>query len=414
MSPDLTRALHDAVDTGPDDSPFSVDALTGRIRRRRTVRAASRGGVAVGAAGAVALGAVWMGGRAPSSALPAARPDAAQGTCGSPVAAFPPATGSPVTLLPGTSDPFASVGALAPGESAARLTGRTFVGQVAVALSPEQSFNASAVAQGETEAALQQLQAALALARRQAAAGRPTLDAQGIAELEGRVARAGEANADASAVLQIVGPDAIYRRDLQLLLAHGSTVVAVGGHENDDGEMFVQGETALRTLELGLQGCDESGDLPPGTYDLYVAYDTDSAGGAEADRIPEDRALAGPWTVDLLAAEPQPTGLPSEFPTDELPLAGGRLVSAERLSPSPTSGWRVVVEVDGDDALRQSVELLALPGHDTTRTVEQAVDGATATTSLEGSIAGWDVTIAAELTEAGDQSITYTFVPTTR
>ena len=49
MSPDLTRALRDAVDTGPDDSPLDVLSLTGRIRRRRTVRAGVRSGVAVGA-----------------------------------------------------------------------------------------------------------------------------------------------------------------------------------------------------------------------------------------------------------------------------------------------------------------------------------------------------------------------------
>ena len=70
MSPDLTRSLHDAVDTGPDDSPFDVATLTGRIRRRRTVRAGVRGGVAVGAVGAVAFGAVYVGGRQPPVRAP--------------------------------------------------------------------------------------------------------------------------------------------------------------------------------------------------------------------------------------------------------------------------------------------------------------------------------------------------------
>ena len=89
MSPDLTRSLHDAVDTGPDDSPFDVATLTGRIRRRRTVRAGVRGGVAVGAVGAVAFGAVYVGGRQPLSVLPAARADAAPGTCGSDIGLLP-------------------------------------------------------------------------------------------------------------------------------------------------------------------------------------------------------------------------------------------------------------------------------------------------------------------------------------
>ena len=100
MSPDLTRALHDAVDTGPDDSPFDVTSLTGRIRRRRTVRAGVRGGVAVGAAGAVALGAVYVGGRDPYSVLPAARADADPGTCGSDIGLLPMAEPGRVGLLP--------------------------------------------------------------------------------------------------------------------------------------------------------------------------------------------------------------------------------------------------------------------------------------------------------------------------
>ena len=102
MSPDLTRALHDAVDTGPDDSPFDVLSLTGRIRRRRTVRAGVRGGVAVGAVGAVALGAVYVGGRDPLSVLPAARADAAPGTCGSDIGLLPVAEPGRVGLLPST------------------------------------------------------------------------------------------------------------------------------------------------------------------------------------------------------------------------------------------------------------------------------------------------------------------------
>ena len=102
MSPDLTRALHDAVDTGPDDSPFDVPSLTGRIRRRRTVRAGVRGGVAVGAVGAVAFGAVYVGGRQPLSVLPAARADAAPGTCGSDIGLLPMADPGRVGLLPST------------------------------------------------------------------------------------------------------------------------------------------------------------------------------------------------------------------------------------------------------------------------------------------------------------------------
>ena len=48
-----------------------------------------RGGVAVGAVGAVAFGAVYVGGRHPLSVLPAARADAEPGTCGSDIGLLP-------------------------------------------------------------------------------------------------------------------------------------------------------------------------------------------------------------------------------------------------------------------------------------------------------------------------------------
>jgi len=129
MSPDLARALHAAVDGGSDDAPFDLATLTGRIRRRRTVRAGVRSGVAVGAVGAVAIGAVQVGSRDPYSALPAARADAAPGTCGSDIGLIPTADPPTVGLLTspyGTTDLSASLPA--PGTSPAS------VGKVASAL----------------------------------------------------------------------------------------------------------------------------------------------------------------------------------------------------------------------------------------------------------------------------------------
>ena len=58
----LSRTLHDAVDPGDAGAAFDVTTLSGRVRRRRAVRAGVRGAVGVGAAGAVAVGGVHVAG----------------------------------------------------------------------------------------------------------------------------------------------------------------------------------------------------------------------------------------------------------------------------------------------------------------------------------------------------------------
>lgn len=63
----VKRYLFDAVDPGRPDAELAVEALAGRIRRRRAVRAGGRAAVGVGAAGAVAIGGVQLAERASTS-----------------------------------------------------------------------------------------------------------------------------------------------------------------------------------------------------------------------------------------------------------------------------------------------------------------------------------------------------------
>lgn len=90
MSRLLSRTLHDAVDLGRPDADLAVDALAGRIRRRRTARAGGRAAVGVGAAGAVAVGAVQVAER--QGATVAADGSGAD-LCGVAVESLPPDPG---------------------------------------------------------------------------------------------------------------------------------------------------------------------------------------------------------------------------------------------------------------------------------------------------------------------------------
>lgn len=60
MTLHLSSALHDRIDGGPQESPFTVDDVLGRIRRRRAVRQTTRGAVGLTAIGAVALGTLHL------------------------------------------------------------------------------------------------------------------------------------------------------------------------------------------------------------------------------------------------------------------------------------------------------------------------------------------------------------------
>ncbi|MBT0992743.1 hypothetical protein KIN34_00365 [Cellulomonas sp. DKR-3] len=107
---DLRDLLHAAADELPTDG-LRADALTGRVRRRRAARTATRSAVGVGAVGALALGAAQLqgGNRAADSvagaddaegaAITSVAPQtgAAPGACGWAVAAGAQADGTTIT-----------------------------------------------------------------------------------------------------------------------------------------------------------------------------------------------------------------------------------------------------------------------------------------------------------------------------
>jgi hypothetical protein len=379
MSPDLARALHDAVESGPSDVPFSVDTLTGRIRRRRTVRAGVRGGVAVGAAGAVAIGAVYVGGHRPASVLPAARADAAPGTCGSDITALAPTTDPGIGFVPIT--PGADV-VLAPQPSGPL---GTFVGRhfdLGVALPATADDHVAMTGDDMARSQLATLTAQLA----EADDDGPDVEAlrAQVAELRGQ--------------LDPVAPDA---RDLQVLVTSGTTVVAISAPDQDTSWSALVGPVAVRHTMLDLETCASPGapggvPLPAGAYSSYVTYRDPGT-----DRV----TAVGPATLDLV----DPTlvrGLPAGFPTG-FSLLGERLVSATQDTPS--GRWVVVVEQDGDDRVTAASSMLGLG---TTESWTLGVGEPPAQSALSGRLDGWSVRVAPSTTEDGAPSIVYLLTPT--
>lgn len=106
MSTYLDDALQEIADAAgrasrlaaPDDTDAVavVQRITARVRRRRALHAGAGAAAAAGAVGAVGLGAGLL---APGPSLPAARPDAAPGTCGSDVGRLPAADGTVETMV---------------------------------------------------------------------------------------------------------------------------------------------------------------------------------------------------------------------------------------------------------------------------------------------------------------------------
>ena len=397
MSPDLTRALHDAVDTGPDDSPFDVLSLTGRIRRRRTVRAGVRGGVAVGAVGAVAWGAVYVGGRDPLSVLPAARADAAPGTCGSDIGLLPVAERGRVGLLPPTEAAwlYDEPAAVPPqGTDLGDLLGRIMSPTIVRELSP----GARAAAVADLVRSANESLAAAEARRASTLADPPGAVPLTAGQLDAldrgvEVARQQLQAAETSDTLTGVGDEL----DSQILITHDGTVVASDADPSPD-ERYPwmsspDRSVAINVTSTDLSTCATEGKpggvpLPAGEYSVYVSYAEDG-----------ERAVAGPWSLTLLDMPPAPTGFPEGFPVDDVPLIGGRLVSVTPTGGSSSEGWTVEIAVDADDAAAEAVRLLR--DNPKPRLALSPPPGVTFP------VAGWEVGVAASTSEDGEQTVVY-------
>lgn len=315
MALNLGAQLRDAVDgpvpgldgvVGEDPADVDLAALSARIRHRRRVRASTRSAVGVATAGAVALvGVQGLGGRgAETLTNPLTTPGA--GLCGHDVAAVPVAGGDPRLVPSGAAaGPDGSGGA---GAAADPTNLGTFVGR---------TLTATLVQDG--------------------AAG---------------TAPAG-----------------------QVALTTGSTVVAIGTVQRDgdpvtaaQGSATVSAGSTVSSIAADLTPCRAAGGtpatVPAGVYTvqyLVPAFTVDANTGA-ASSTGVRRAAAGPWRVTLLD-EPPAVTLPTAYPSREVPVVGGTLLSAVPDPAAPT-GWTVRVAVDGVDGLTRAATALRAVGAD--------------------------------------------------
>ena len=301
MALNLGETLRDAVDgplpglddvVGEDPADLDLPALSARIRHRRRARAATRSAVGVAAAGAVALvGVHGLGGRGAQTV--AEPPAVAVGPlCGTDVASRPVLDGD-VRLVPAN-----------------------------VAVIPD-------------------------------GAGGYGLNRSGtdLGTLVGRTLTVD--------LLQDQAADAAMAGTV--VLTQGSTVVAAGNLLRQGASVTIDAShgtavaTRVTAVSSDLAPCPTKDGtpsaVPSGTYAVQLLVPATT--GAGTDRALE-RSSAGPWLVTLLDPPPA-VDLPAGYPADEVPVIGGKLESATRLS---NDRWRVRVVVDGDDGVARAEDAL--------------------------------------------------------
>lgn len=304
MALNLGATLRDAVDgpaglddlVGEDPADVDLPALSARIRHRRRVRAAGRSALGMAAAGAIALVTVdgGLGGRGAETyrdGAPAPLSASDESLCGQDVAAMP------------TTD-------------SARLVAPTY----------------AVVSDGSGNVGI---------------AG----DATSLGTLVGRSLTATLVQDDVAAVA-----DAGH-----VVLTAGTTVVAVGAVQQSTTvtalglPRTVTGATAAYSgISADLAPCPTPdgtpGSVPAGTYTVQYLVTDAQAPGTDQVAAPQ-RSSAGPWLVTLLEAPP-PVTLPDGYPSGEVPVVSGTLLTAA--TSADTDGWTVHVAVDGDDALTRA------------------------------------------------------------
>ncbi|MBO9555450.1 hypothetical protein [Cellulomonas sp.] len=374
MTPQLSHTLHDLVD-GDGDAPFGVGALTTRIRRRRALRAGTRGAVAAGAVGVVALGltrGTWDGG----VRLPASDPDAAPGTCGSDVGALPAAgSDAPVHVESDLDDTFSP------------LLGRRFT---AVARVTPSSGAVAGTGTGDLVAQRDALEEAR---RRGTDSDGNVLDHAALAAIDGRI---GELRSEINAAGVAAG-DSLGSLGLRLVVTHDGTVVSTPAPQDVPYTWVVPDEGSTSVMLSGeLVTCTRAAEpLPAGRYEAYATY-VDPATG--------DLTAAGSWPVDLLPAPTRMSGLPVGFPAD-VPVLDGQLLTAHRNA----DGWAVEVAVDAVDSVNAAAHLIVDSGAG--RATGPIDVGFSPAPSAEVETSGWHVRITRTTAPDGGLSVVYLLTP---
>lgn len=321
MALNLGATLRDAVDgpvpgldevAGEDPADIDLPALSARIRHRRRVQAAGRSAVGVAAVGVLALAGVQAGMRTGALAgvpgLGGRGAETAGVSLTSDAAAL---CGQDVATMPAID----GGGRLVPLSAAVVFTGTGGVG----------------------------------------VAG----DSTDLGALVGRTMTA----------TLVQGGGAGTASPGHVVLTRGSTVVAVLATPLEE----PSSPNGLSVASAALAPCPSAAgtpaSVPSGTYTVqYIVpvVSTDAGTGLVTSDLVA-RSSAGPWLLTLLDEPPAPA-LPDGYPAGEVPVVGGKLLSAApQDAASAAPGWTVQVAVDGDDAVTRATTALRTAGADVTR-----------------------------------------------
>ncbi len=320
MALNLGARLRDAVDgpvpgldgvVGEDPADVDLPALSARIRHRRRVRATTRSAVGVAAAGAVTLvGAQGLGGRgAEARTVPLSHDQAV--LCAADVTAMPTLADEVFLVPPGSGLVADASGNVGPNGTTADLG--AFVGR--------------------------------------------TLTAVVVQNPSATTGTAGD-----------------------IALTRGGTVVAVGTTVRQGPATQVEPvgtgsvTSEISTVSADLTACPTSGGgparVPAGTYSVqYLVPVVTAAGsggsGGSGGTLVAERSTAGPWQVTLLD-EPPAVTLPAGYPSGEVPVVGGTLLSAtpggSTSGAAASTGWTVSVAVQGDNGVARAAAALRAAG----------------------------------------------------
>lgn len=379
MSTRLDLALHDLADAAADTSRFgdpdtsatvlTVHRLAARVRRRRAARAAGTAAVAASVAGAVALVVPQL----TRDVTPAGDPDADPGACRSAVSRIPSGPKDELGVELGyQSMSTPRIDTAAAGQDLGTWQGRSADLVVSISQIPEAGVGATRLRLVLTEDGV------VVGAAQELMSLTPTTT--------GEVLRTQLGDPVASTADQPEVYPLEETRDRWWQPAVTST-----------GAVRVAQNTSL-----GFAACDGSGQLSPGTYQVY-ATTVDAVGTA--------RGAAGPWDLEIAQDDPTRHHLPDGFP-DEVPLIDGRLVTAHRHG----AGWAAEVVTPGQDRALVATRLLAeaaRDGDDTATSPRSTLSPPYDALAQDSTVAlpGWSVRAVASQTPTGEPSVVYVLMP---
>ncbi|WP_448630332.1 hypothetical protein [Cellulomonas soli] len=300
--------------------------------------------------------------------LPAADPSAAPGTCGSAIADVPQST-----------------------ENGAMLT-RTNIGEMTLG---DVGTRGDDTTTEPLEVAGRVLVAQLVIQPRSDQSGFVTLDPDLDSRAEYAVTYGG----------RVVG--------VQRAVSTAASALSTSAYWADPADGAIAGFATTTSLAFDACGpapSGERGPLPNGRYELYALDPGTTSGTGTAS----PSVLGGPWALELEDALPQVTGLPEEFPTEEVPVVGDSVYDVFELDGVAASGWVLQTRTDAVNAVDAAAQTLVDAGGTISGISIAASESGTAglsSTTSEVQTEHWTVQLSMRTAKDGSPLLRYRLEP---